>query len=249
MKNITLILVVTLIFFSSCNNDKNVGDSFLNSTIETIDEQNGACDGEGACGSIKIEYPIFSNNNKSVDDKLNSDISNTITSFYDTKSIDKTADKFITDFANFINEFPDVASNKWEVSMLYKININTDKLLTLSFSMEGYTGGAHGFRTTSYSNYNPKTGERLQLSDVVNDVEKLTSIAREIFIEENNLDADLPINAQGFWFVNDTFTLNNNFKITPEGISFHFNQYEIASYAQGDFDIDISMDKLERLLK
>ena len=245
----SLIALLTLIFVSSCSNDKPIVEAFMNLENQAIEKSYGACDGEGACGKIVIEYPIFSENNKDIDNKINAEITKSISSFYDVKTIKETSELFIKDFADFAKEFPEAGNNKWNVSMKYRVTTNTKDLLALTFNMEGYTGGAHGFRTTTYTNYNPNTGEKLKLTDIVNDVDKLRLIARDTFIEENDLDPSESLNTQGFWFLDDIFALNNNFKISSEGLTFFYNQYEIAPYSQGPIVINISIEKLEGLLK
>jgi len=244
---ITIVTTLTLLFTSSCNNIET--NNFLNLKTNVIESKFGACDGESACGEIKIDYPIFSENNKLVDEKINSEITKSISSFYDVKTVEETSKKFIADFADFVKEFPDVAGNKWNISMQYKVLNNTEKALSLSFNMEGYTGGAHGFRTLTYTNYNPLTGEKLNLEDLISNIDELRLIARKIFIEENDLDPKKSLNTQGFWFLDDIFSLNNNFIISDKGISFHYNQYEIAPYSQGSIDINIPMSELSKLLK
>ena len=245
----TLFAFIVVLFVSSCKNDKQEPNAFLHLKTNVIEEQFGECDGNSACGEIKIDYPIFSGNNEVVDDKLNSEVTNSISSFYNVKTVVETPIIFIADFTEFVKEFPDAANNKWNISMEYQVIKNTTKVLSLSFYMEGYTGGAHGFSTLTYTNYNPKSGGKLKLEDIITDVDKLRLIARESFIKENDLDPSESLNTQGFWFIDDIFSLNNNFIISDEGISFHYNQYEIAPYSQGPIDVNIPMSKLEELLK
>ncbi len=251
MKSIsaTLLTIISLLIVTSCKNDKQEIEYFLSVKINTVEEKFGACDGNGACGEIDIEYPIFSDNNKSIDEKLNLEIIKSISSFYNVKNVVETSKKFINEFSDYVKDFPDAENNKWNISMQYKVINNSEKVLSLSFYMEGYTGGAHGFRTITYTNYNPKTGDKLKLEDFVSDVDKLRLIARESFIEENDLDPSKSLNTQGFWFLDDIFSLNNNFIILSEGLKFHYNQYEIAPYSQGPIEINIPMSKLEGLLK
>jgi len=245
----TIFAILTVILVSSCKNEQQKESSFLKVEKKIIDEKFGDCNGEGACGKVKIEYVVLSGNNETVDAKINSAITKSISSFNGTKSIEEASKKFISEFASFAEEFPDATNNKWDISMLYKVENNTEKTLSLSFYMEGYTGGAHGFRTLTYTNYNPKTGDNLKLDDVVSSIDKLTAIAKEIFIKNYKLDPNKSLNEQGFWFLNDVFALNNNFLITDKGIDFHYNQYEIAPYSLGAIDINIPMDKLEGILK
>jgi len=251
MKYISTLIIslFVLINLNSCSSDKQTSNNYLHFEKKTIEEQYGICKEDSACGKINIEYPIFSDNNKKVDDTINSDITKSISVFYDAKTIEETSKKFIKEYSDFINEFPDAPSNRWYMNMIYTVNNNTEKVLALKFYTEGYTGGAHGFRMTTYTNYNPKTGEKLKLSDVVTDVDKVTAIAKDVLIKDYKLDANKSLNDQGFWFVDDIFKLNDNFEVSPKGITFHYNQYDIAPYSMGPIEINIPMNKLEGLMK
>jgi len=250
MKFITssILALILLVNLSSCENDTNASEGYLHFKKNTVQEKYGVCDGDSACGEINIEYPIFSKNDKKVDDVLNAEITKDISTFYDAKTVEETAQKFISEFSDYTKEFPDAIGNIWEVKMKYYITTNTENLLALTFYMEGYTGGAHGFRTTTYTNYNPKTAEKLKLTDVVSDVEKLRLLAEQVFIKEYDLDPKKSFNTQGFWFIDDLFALNNNFEVSPKGITFYYNQYEIAPYSQGPIIVSIPMSKLKGIL-
>lgn len=246
----TLALAILTIFFvSSCNSNKQNYEPFLNISNNVIEDKFGDCDGSSSCGKIEIEYPFFSNNSKSSDDKLNQFITKSITSFYKVETVEQTSKKFIDEFTSFTEDFPDNTNNKWFVSMHYKVISNNDNTLSLAFHMEGYTGGAHGFSTLTYSNFNPKTGDKLKLEDIITNVDELRIIARNTFIEENDLDPSKSLNTQGFWFKDDIFSLNKNFIISSKEMIFHYNQYEIAPYAEGPIEIIIPLSKLEGLFK
>ena len=251
MKRLTVIILAffTLQLVSGCEDENKEITNFLNFDYKTVNKKVGDCDDIAACGKIFISYPVFINNIETVDSKLNYDIIKNITSFYATKTIKETSEKFIIDYSEFINEFPEVASNKWEVEITYKILENNEDLLSLLFTMKGYTGGAHGFLNQTYINYNPETGKKLSLKDVVNNMDKLTAISKDIFFDKYDIDPNESLVSQDYNFEDDIFSLNNNFKLNSEGITFHYNHYEIASYAQGDFDFTIHMDKLEGMLK
>jgi len=246
--SISLLALLTIVSVSSCSNDKQEVQPYLHFEQQTIEDSYGACDDKGACGKINIDYPVFSDNNKKVDDIVNTEITKNVSSFYDAKTIEGTSQKFIKDFTDFVTEFPESANNKWNISMHYSVSTNTKDLLSLTFAMNGYTGGAHGFSTISYSNFNPNTGIKLKLEDIVSDVDKLRTMAREIFIKDHNLDPNKSLNEQGYWFADDIFSLNNNFKLSKDEIVFHYNQYEIAPYSEGPIDIKIPSDKLDGML-
>ena len=242
-------LLIVLLTISCSNSEQKNEKPYLNFKINKIDKKYGACDGDGICGEIKIEYPLFKNNKKEVDSKLNAIITKSISSFYDVKTIKRTSELFIKEFSEFVKEFPDATNNKWNTFMIYQVNSNTENLLSLTFNMEGYTGGAHGFRTKTSSNYNPNTGEIIKLDDIVTDVKKLKIIGRDFFIKENNLDSSKSLNEQGFWFIEGEFVLNNNFIISKDGLSFHYNQYEIAPYSMGTFNVTIPLKSIKNILK
>jgi hypothetical protein len=253
MKNFSelVLLVLTLVFASSCDNNTSV--DYLNTTYKTIKNQVGTCNDDDEnndkpCGKVDIKYPVFSGNDKKIDKIINERITKIISDFYDAKTIDGTSEKFLADFSSFITEFPDVVLNQWNLNINLKVDNNSEQLLSLTVKMYGYTGGAHGFSSITYFNFNPKTGKLLTLEDVVTDVDKVTALAKSVFIEQKKINPEKSINEQGYWFVNDDFSVNNNFKISPEGITFHYNQYEIAPYAEGDTDLLIPINKLKDLM-
>ena len=45
------------------------------------------------------------------------------------------------------------------------------------------------------------------------------------------------------------FALNDNFLVTPVGIRFLYNEYEIKSYAEGQTELLIPYNKIKSLLR
>ena len=61
--------------------------------------------------------------------------------------------------------------------------------------------------------------------------------------------ANSAINANGFMFENDKFQLPQTYFYTPNGFLLFYNVYEIASYAQGNFEVLIPYDEIKPYLK
>ncbi len=99
-----------------------------------------------------------------------------------------------------------------------------------------YTGGVHGNYGYQGVNLNTETGERIALSDVFADRKKLSKVImkrlRKKYPENSfeHLEKELRERAAAG-------TLN--WTLDPRGVTFYFNPYEIASYAEGVLTVTI----------
>ena len=252
MKKILFIAfsITTALLRNSCtSSEKKPVSNFLKFETKIIENKIGECDGKRACAQVSFEYPVFEDKNTKVNVSVNNYITKKLCNSYNTETVEGSVEKFMSEFKEFIKEFPDATSNEWVMKSKYIILENSQKHLSLSLEQEGYTGGAHGYRNILYSNFDPKTGDYLFLDNIISDKIELNKIAKEIFFEKYKLNKDESLSSQGYSFENDIFAINNNFSITTEGISFHYGQYEIASYAQGMFDVFIPKEKIKSILK
>lgn len=121
--------------------------------------------------------------------------------------------------------------------------------LVLSFleSTYTYTGGAHGGQFYKGVNFDASTGERLSLYQVFPDGEMLVETLIQKLRAENNpaaffdsmeaTVADQIIHDKASWVIG------------PRGVTFYFNQYEIAPYAAGTVTTTIMFDERPGLFK
>lgn len=128
--------------------------------------------------------------------------------------------------------------HSWETDLIVK---RADSLV-LSFveSCWTYTGGAHGGQNYHGVNFDASTGERLSLYQVFPDGEQLVETLIEKLYEENK---------QGTFFDSMEATVADqiihdkaSWVIGPRGVTFYFNQYEIAAYASGTITTTIMFD-------
>ncbi len=105
------------------------------------------------------------------------------------------------------------------------------------YMMQGYwyRGGLHGLETTTTTNYDLQTGDKITIDDLF--PEESQSVMLELVKQE--IDESL-------W---PKVMLTDNFMILPKGIRFRFNPYEIASYGDGRIDATVKYTDFRHLLK
>ena len=122
---------------------------------------------------------------------------------------------------------------------------NENDILSLSIFRNQNTGGAHPNFACDYHNYDLLTGNQIKLNEIFtpNYAATLNKAGEKIF--KKNIDR----NNDGIWdFGKGGFHLNSNFAITPGGLLFLFNQYEIGPYAAGSPEIFIPYKEIENII-
>jgi len=64
----------------------------------------------------------------------------------------------------------------------------------------------------------------------------------------NHLDNPKDLETIGFFSI-DEIAPNDNFSISDEGLTYYFNEYEIAAYVVGLTEVTLSYDEIKRLLR
>ncbi|GAA4102676.1 DUF3298 and DUF4163 domain-containing protein [Mucilaginibacter panaciglaebae] len=256
MKTRCFLLCGLLASLSSCNwGEKNTTKPDINTdtlayTYKTIKERASDCGNkpDTGCTVAKITYPVFNGQTM-----LNNSISSSLLNLF-------KMDKHYTDLQqyakDFIGSFDAVKKREDRPGMFFTLDSHAEvlrqdsSLTTLEISGHNFQGGAHGSCMTTFINWNTKANKNIALSDLLIQryVEKLTAIADTIFRKQEKLSLSASL-ANDYFFKDNKFALNNNFLITPLGIKFLYNQYEIKPYAAGQTDLFIPYAKLKLLLK
>lgn len=108
-------------------------------------------------------------------------------------------------------------------------------------------GGAHPNSFSSYIVISKQDGKTLLLKDLVRNVPQFNRIAEKYFRIAREIGPKVSL-AEEFWFENGTFACNDNFRITPQGIEFQFNPYEIAAYVYGGTTFTVPFSEIKPLL-
>lgn len=154
---------------------------------------------------------------------------------------------FINDFRKYKEDFGNPLVS-YDVDTFMRISYQSEDFVSLELNYYLFTGGAHGYSGTSYFNFNAKTGLPLKENLIFTDSEGMLSFCENKFREVYQISEDRSINSSGFWFEGDQFHLPENIGFTESQMILHYNQYEIASYAEGPIVLMIPLNEVEQFL-
>lgn len=203
------------------------------------------------CATVKITYPkVSSVDSPPVAAAFNRFIQEQLVEYSDENekqpaSLDELAAMFLKDF----QDDPET-TGMWELERSIDVVGGTPQFVTLLFSENGYTGGAHPFSGQRYFVLDTHTGKQLTLADLLSSgYEKtLNIIGEKAFRAARELSPTTNLTDEGFWFENNEFKLNTNFGITKNGLTFLFNPYEVAPYALGSTEFIIPYSAMQNLI-
>ena len=73
-------------------------------------------------------------------------------------------------------------------------------------------------------------------------------LAEAKFRSQEKIPATQSINSTGFMFDGEAFYLPENIGFTPKGIQLLYNQYEVASYADGPIILTLPYEEVKEYL-
>ncbi|MGL4848549.1 MAG: DUF3298 and DUF4163 domain-containing protein [Clostridium sp.] len=134
----------------------------------------------------------------------------------------------------------------YEVMSTYKVAKNDNNLVSLYIDYYQFAGGAHGMSYKEAYNIDKRTGQLLNLSDFFkenyNYKEKIDSLIRE----EINKDKEKYFDGGGDFKGVDNKT---RFYINDNNLVIYYGLYEIAPYASGIIEFNLSLDNFKDGLK
>ena len=141
----------------------------------------------------------------------------------------------------------------YEYELTSELSTVRDSIYTYAISTYEYTGGANPNTFLHWTNLNARTGKALKKADVFKSgcEDKLVSIigTHLVPIISERLDTDALTTLQDLYDSNLLFDgplqVPENFLITPDGIRFLYNRYEIAPYALGDLQVLVPYEEIE----
>ncbi|MDR0429274.1 MAG: DUF3298 and DUF4163 domain-containing protein [Tannerellaceae bacterium] len=131
-----------------------------------------------------------------------------------------------------------------------EIKYNMNDLLCYSIYFENYTGGAHGAHSLVNYVLNLKTGEVMTEKDIF--VEDFQDAIAQMLVDkiagQNEVENAKELENVGFFSADEIFP-NSNFLVDEEGITYYFNEYEIAAYVVGITSVKLPYGEIRHLLR
>ena len=250
MKIKYLLVVFIALGISSCRwggFQKQLKDT-ISYHYKTLKEFVTNCDSklDSNCVAETFSYPIFKDQKM-----LNYSIIRKLTfliTFGDTSdsTLKKTTKIFLIDFKDF--------KQNPKYSVYYRSNIYTkilrqdSSLITLQIICKSHANGEQIANYNNFINWNTKADKSIVLNDILINgyQEKLRQLAEKIFRKEEKLGDTVMLPFPKYMLKGGHFSLNDNFSITPKGIRFFYNEYEIK---QSSTDIFIPYKQIKSLLR
>lgn len=164
---------------------------------------------------------------------------------------------FENDYKEFVQESIQYGDTEFSPSMNhFFINricpvMNSDQYLIMLQSTYSYSGGAHGMNTTYYYNYDKIADKWLQLEDIL-DLTKIASIENVLDTElrrQYNIPKGVKLSEdKRRIFIADEIHLIDNFTLSNDQITFHYQPYALTPYATGPFALSIPLEKFKEMM-
>lgn len=235
LKKYSLFLMI-LMAFSSCKKDVKL--AFDDAKIE-----------QSTNAIIEINYPK-AEGTPEVADAINKHIEAFIVSELNMTETDnsqltlpKVVEQFDDEYKAFLSEFGE-SSQAWNATVDGEVAYQSEEVICVSLESYLDTGGAHGNGNIAFLNFNPKTGALLKLEDIVKDVAGFKMLAEQHFKKETDTKEQIED-----YFFGEDFQLPANLGFDKNGIILLYNNYEIASYAQGITKFTIPFEEANKFLK
>lgn len=274
MKKQTVMLLVVLIsmsnFLLSCGNNmnKHTGmfefDSIqVNETVHLFSDT-----AKPACNLIVNFTYISQSSDSLIKDSLNkyfiaTSLGNNYKGLTPKEAVKQYTDSYIREYREdlepaFLQDQKDTRKedgtdiDAWYSYYKYvssHIQFYEGNLLIYRCRYEEYTGGAQGIYKTNYLNLNLKTMVPIHLDDlfVSNYKEALTDLLWNQLMADNHVTTHQELEEMGYCSTGN-LEPTENFYLSKEGLTFHYNVYEITPYIMGAVDITIPYDMMQHLL-
>jgi len=242
MKN-SLAFLFIVIFLLACESESKL-------TFETIKFNNTTC---SDCPEIKISLPKALDDTR-IAEKINTTINEELIytlkfeDSLDVATVEEAMQSFTNSYQSFKKEFSDETMG-WQAQANGAVSYENTFLVSLQLDTYMFTGGAHGYGATTFLNFDKSKSMELENYHLFKDLEGFIDFAEEQFRQTQKIPTQGPINATGFMFSGDVFHLPENLGFTEDGIKLVYNQYEVASYADGPIELLIPYAKVNAFLK
>ncbi|MBU1108966.1 MAG: DUF3298 and DUF4163 domain-containing protein [Candidatus Riflebacteria bacterium] len=164
-------------------------------------------------------------------------------------TVEQLMETFGNDYEKSMKKTPKMPG-AWFLKFKATVHHYDEDLFCIKILHSVFTGGAHPTSNITYLVFSMKTGNLYSLFDLIPraNLGNLTKAAENHFRQIRNMKPQETYKQAGYRFENDQFSLNRNFLISKSGMSFCFNQCEIAPYAKGITEVLIPWSDLKTVV-
>jgi hypothetical protein len=126
------------------------------------------------------------------------------------------------------------------------IFFNHNDILSFVIHIENYTGGAHGSHRLTACTIDLNTGRVLDENDIFceNYSDAIAAAIVQKIVEANKLSNPRELENVGYFDIREIVP-NGNFLVNNEGITYIFNEYDIAPYFLGKTEVLLPYDEID----
>ena len=204
------------------------------------------------CPNISIEIPKALEQSK-LTETINTALEEELISLlvFDDEIEASSVLEAIQSFKNGYEElkklYPDETTG-WQAKISGTVTFEDKNMITIALNSYLFTGGAHGYTTRSFLNFNKRKGKEFENWELFKDQDHFENFAETKFRIQEDIPQDNPINSTGFMFEQDEFYLPDNIGFTEKGLVLLYNQYEVASYADGAIELVLPYAEVKNYL-
>lgn len=166
----------------------------------------------------------------------------------DVNTLEEAIASFKNGFLELKEMYPD-ESLGWEAKINGELTYEDAAIVTIKIDSYIFTGGAHGQSTTRFLNFDKKKSVQIETSSLFEEDPKLLTYVESKFRSQEKIPEGSSINSTGFMFENNEFYLPESIGYTKEGIQLLYEEYEVASYAEGPVVLLLPYHEVEPFLK
>jgi hypothetical protein len=252
-----IVLSIMLLFFCiSCKNKAKITDNTLSFDTIRVDETqgNGGSTNFSCHLSINFTYPNNYNDREKLRKLQSTFVERMFSMKYSGLSPQQAADSFKTQYVkNFqCEKFTDEDYNledetgfQYYLNLENKITYNRNNLISFLVKNESFEGGAHGSHSIFGYVIDLNTGEYITEDSFAGTSYKknISNIIVKKIAESKKVNDPKHLENMGYNSIGDIVP-NGNFTIDEKGITYYFNEYEIAAYFIGITKVFIPYEEL-----
>lgn len=216
----------------------------------------GDCRAPSGCTQIELRWPeITAAPTEAARESLTRFIRSVLLQPYEggtpLSSTDSVMAQFIEAYRTSVTDFPEGGGIPWRFQRRIEVLGDTLGVLSLAVNESAFTGGAHPNSTVRFTNFDTQTGRVLRRDDLLRPGtrETLDSLGERAFRRVRRLRPEEDLVAAGYWFKGGRFHLNDNMAVTPSGLLFCFNDYEVGPHVLGATELTLLWKNVKPLIR